>query len=152
MQRAAILFLAGVSLTAPALAEESRPAPYAGSSSCRECHERFYQLWSTSMHGLAMQPYTPEFAKARLLQAERQRRGLPADLLDCLQFSDKLQLAIQDREFVETLGFGSAGAAKKVVKDLESLRNNLAHGQDITSHDWPQIARLARRVQQLYTR
>jgi hypothetical protein len=88
--------------------------------------------------------------KARQLQAERQRRGLPADLLDCLQFSDKLQVAIQDREFLETLGFGSAGAAKKVVKDLESLRNNLAHGQDIASHDWPQIARLARRVQQLY--
>ena len=39
---------------------------YAGSSSCRECHEKFYSLWSTSMHGLAMQPYTSEFAKARL--------------------------------------------------------------------------------------
>jgi tetratricopeptide (TPR) repeat protein len=39
---------------------------YAGSQSCRECHERFYQLWSTSMHGLAMQPYTPEFAAAKL--------------------------------------------------------------------------------------
>lgn len=39
---------------------------YAGSQSCRECHERFYQLWSTSRHGLAMQPYSPEFARARL--------------------------------------------------------------------------------------
>ena len=39
---------------------------YAGSSSCRECHEKFYALWSTSMHGLAMQPYTPEFAQSRL--------------------------------------------------------------------------------------
>jgi hypothetical protein len=88
--------------------------------------------------------------KARQLQAERARRGLPADLLDCLQFSDKLQVAVQERGFVDALGFASASAAKKVVKDLESLRNNLAHGQDITSHDWPQIARLARRVQQLY--
>ena len=39
---------------------------YAGSVSCRECHEQFYQLWSTSKHGLAMQPYTAEFAKAQL--------------------------------------------------------------------------------------
>jgi tetratricopeptide (TPR) repeat protein len=39
---------------------------YAGSKSCMECHERFYQLWSTSKHGLAMQPYNAEFAKARL--------------------------------------------------------------------------------------
>ncbi|MCK5011784.1 MAG: hypothetical protein KAS98_14915, partial [Deltaproteobacteria bacterium] len=29
-----------------------------GSTSCRSCHEKFYQLWSTSYHGLAMQPYT----------------------------------------------------------------------------------------------
>ena len=34
--------------------------------SCRECHERFYQLWSTSRHGLAMQPYTADFAKKNL--------------------------------------------------------------------------------------
>jgi len=50
-------------------AEENSPANsmgYAGSLSCRECHERFYQLWSTSRHGLAMQPYTPDFAKKNL--------------------------------------------------------------------------------------
>jgi CBS domain-containing protein len=88
--------------------------------------------------------------KARQLQAERARRGLPADLLDCLQLSDKLQIALQDRAFVEASGFGSLSAAKKVMKDLESLRNNLAHGQDVTSHDWPQIVRLARRIQQMY--
>ena len=39
---------------------------YAGSKSCIECHGKFYQLWATSRHGLAMQPYTPEFAKANL--------------------------------------------------------------------------------------
>lgn len=34
---------------------------YAGSESCRECHEEFYELWSPSHHGKAMQPITPEF-------------------------------------------------------------------------------------------
>jgi len=59
--------LVALALLAPkARAEETQLVRYAGSSSCRECHERFYQLWSTSMHGLAMQPYTTEFAKARL--------------------------------------------------------------------------------------
>jgi tetratricopeptide (TPR) repeat protein len=40
------------------------PAPVAdaGSKTCRECHERFYQLWSTSHHGLAMQVFTPALA------------------------------------------------------------------------------------------
>ena len=55
----------------PAIGQEKKPAPkvlgYAGSVSCRECHEKFYQLWSTSMHGLAMQPYTPEFAGVQLV-------------------------------------------------------------------------------------
>jgi tetratricopeptide (TPR) repeat protein len=49
-----------------AIGEEKQLAPYAGSSSCRECHEKFYQLWSTSMHGLAMQPYSASFAKEKL--------------------------------------------------------------------------------------
>ena len=39
---------------------------YAGSGSCRECHGNFYALWSTSFHGLAMQPYTAELAKTKL--------------------------------------------------------------------------------------
>jgi tetratricopeptide (TPR) repeat protein len=46
-------------------------AGYAGSASCRECHEKFYHLWSTSRHGLAMQPYTPELA-GRQLTAQQQ--------------------------------------------------------------------------------
>ena len=29
---------------------------FSGSGSCIQCHERFYELWSTSHHGLAMQP------------------------------------------------------------------------------------------------
>jgi tetratricopeptide (TPR) repeat protein len=62
----AILFMIFLFITAPAFAEAPKTPPYAGSLSCRECHEKFYQLWSTSRHGLAMQPYTPELAKANL--------------------------------------------------------------------------------------
>jgi Tfp pilus assembly protein PilF len=51
-------------------AETSSPPParesLAGSASCRQCHESFYQLWAPSRHGLAMQPYTFEFARANL--------------------------------------------------------------------------------------
>jgi Tfp pilus assembly protein PilF len=46
--------------------EPSAREPLAGSASCRQCHERFYQLWAPSHHGLAMQPYTFEFAQANL--------------------------------------------------------------------------------------
>ncbi|MBL7077109.1 MAG: ammonia-forming cytochrome c nitrite reductase subunit c552 [Kiritimatiellae bacterium] len=37
-----------------------RAGKYVGSVSCRECHERFYQLWSPSHHGKAMQPVSAE--------------------------------------------------------------------------------------------
>ncbi len=44
----------------------SVPASYTGSVSCRKCHEKFYQLWAPSHHGLAMQPYTAELARNKL--------------------------------------------------------------------------------------
>ena len=46
-------------------------------------------------------------------------------------------------------GFPSKSVAKRVLKDLESLRNNLAHAQDVVTHDWPQIARMARRIENI---
>ena len=46
---------------------DTEPAEgYLGSSQCRSCHEKFYQLWAPSHHGLAMQPYTESFAEANL--------------------------------------------------------------------------------------
>jgi tetratricopeptide (TPR) repeat protein/cytochrome c556 len=39
---------------------------YAGSRSCIDCHEKFYKLWSSSLHGLSFQPYSAAFAKAKL--------------------------------------------------------------------------------------
>lgn len=39
---------------------------YSGTQSCRECHEKFYQLWAPSHHGLAMQPFTAELFQSRL--------------------------------------------------------------------------------------
>lgn len=45
---------------------------YAGSASCRECHSGFYQLWETSHHGRAMQPYS--MARTNLIQATNEVR------------------------------------------------------------------------------
>jgi len=85
--------------------------------------------------------------KARELLAERERRGQPANLLDCLQFGDKVGILIKDENEVGAFGFESRKAAKRVIKELQSLRNNLAHAQDIITHDWAQIARLTARIE-----
>jgi tetratricopeptide (TPR) repeat protein len=60
---------AASSAPAPQAESEQKTSPQkllAGSKSCRDCHEDFYKLWSASWHGLAMQPYTAEFAQANL--------------------------------------------------------------------------------------
>jgi len=53
----AALFLAATgAFSAQAPAPSGVSAQFTGSQNCRECHEKFYELWSTSFHGLAMQP------------------------------------------------------------------------------------------------
>lgn len=87
--------------------------------------------------------------KARELQDERARRGVACSLLDCLQLTDKVQILIQDEEALEYLGFRTKRAVKQVLREMESLRNNLAHAQDIVTYDWAQIVRLVRRIEEL---
>ena len=85
--------------------------------------------------------------KARDIRAERQRRNVHCDLMDCLQLSDKAQILVDDPVAMERIGIKSKKLAKRTIKDLESLRNHLAHAQDIVQYDWPQIVRLSRRME-----
>jgi hypothetical protein len=87
--------------------------------------------------------------KVKQMHEERQRRNLNSRLLDCMQFSDKGYLLIGDPQSLKILGFDSRSVARKVIKELESLRNHLAHAQDIVSHDWAQIARMSQRLSNL---
>ena len=88
-------------------------------------------------------------AKANSFYNERQRRNQNIDLIECLQLSDKIHILVRDPDSLKRLGFDTTRSAKKAAKELESLRNNLAHTQDIVIHDWVQIARLSRRVESL---
>ena len=85
--------------------------------------------------------------QARKLQTERGRRGQDVDLLDCLQLGDKMQILLRDDVHLAWMGFESRRVAKHVAKSFESLRNNLAHTQDIVSSDWPQIVRMTQRIE-----
>jgi len=85
-------------------------------------------------------------AKAEQLLAERQRLGQRADLVDCLQFGDKGSILLADAGFLAAFGFANRSAAKARMQHLQSLRNNLAHAQDIVAQDWAQILLMARDV------
>ena len=86
-------------------------------------------------------------SRAKEFQAERQRRNQHCSLIECLQFSDKGRILVGHEQAMARLGFNSIRVAKRAVKELESLRNNLSHAQDIVTHDWAQIARLSQRME-----
>ncbi len=111
-----------------------------------ELLERIWALWPDGSWTQLLSE--GRLNKAHALLEERRRRGQHVDLADCLQLSDKAQILMEDEQQRAAFGLLTKGAAKRVIKDLESLRNNLAHAQDIVTHDWPQIARLAQRIEE----
>ena len=82
--------------------------------------------------------------KAEALLEERRRRNQGVKLLDCLQFSDKGQLVARNEEIRNLTRFTSRRQMEEATKALESLRNNLAHSQDILASDWETIVMLCR--------
>jgi hypothetical protein len=80
---------------------------------------------------------------ARNLHEERTRRNEHLDLADCLQFGDKGLILFKDEAIRQEMGFESRTRAKEVVRDLQKLRNNLAHSQDIVAGNLETIVSLA---------
>ncbi|MCK4508669.1 MAG: hypothetical protein KAU27_09015 [Desulfuromonadales bacterium] len=78
-------------------------------------------------------------ALAKKLQEERNRRGQQVELLDCLQFGDKGWIITYNEEIRAALGHQSRQETRKAVKEFESLRNNLAHTQEIIPSGWQRI-------------
>ena len=80
---------------------------------------------------------------AEKLLGERLRRNESVDVVDCFQFSDKALVALRDETVREKLSIPSMRAAKQAIKELERLRNALAHSQDIVAESWPTVLALA---------
>lgn len=102
--------------------------------------------------GWAASISTARLEKAVELQAERQRRQLNAKLLNCLQFSDKAQIVARNEDLRATVGFASRKRAEQRIKEVERLRNNLAHGQEIVASDWAAIVTLAQILERVAPR
>ena len=81
--------------------------------------------------------------KARKLLEERRRRNQAVHLSQCLQLSDKGQILIKYEPTRKVLGVQSVRQGRETIKMIETLRNNLAHAQDILTTDWVTIVRLA---------
>ena len=89
--------------------------------------------------------------KAQVLLEERLRRNQSLGLVDCLQFSDKGQIIARNEAIRELTMFDSRRKTETAIRMLESLRNNLAHSQDILACDWETILLLSRGLDAVLT-
>jgi hypothetical protein len=110
---------------------------------------RFAELIEQLCPGATWKQFLSEarLQKAEALLAERKRRNQELELLDCLQFSDKGQIVARNESIRNSTVFPSRRQAEETIKQLEQLRNNLAHSQDILATDWDTIIRLCEFVQ-----
>jgi hypothetical protein len=81
--------------------------------------------------------------KAQALLEERRRRSQSLQLVDCLQLSDKGQIIAKNEALRRLTRFASRRQVEEGIKALESLRNSLAHSQDIVACDWDTIVMLS---------
>jgi AraC-like DNA-binding protein len=88
--------------------------------------------------------------KAKELMRSRKERNEKLDLVDCFQFCDKRNLILAISEIINLLGFSSEDECKNNLKDIEKLRDKLAHSQDIvTGTSWEKIISLVDIVEKL---
>jgi len=91
-----------------------------------------------------------EYAE-RILE-DRRRRNEGVDLADCLQFCDKRELIVRDEALRQRLGATSRRQLEKDLVDLEHLRDDLAHAQDILVGRRETLLPLARKVTDMLRR
>ena len=87
--------------------------------------------------------------KAEVLLEERKRRNQSLELIDCLQISDKGQIIARNEEIRRLTRMQSRRQTEQTIRMLESLRNNLAHSQDIISCDWETIVELCKDMERV---
>jgi hypothetical protein len=89
--------------------------------------------------------------KARALKDERNRRGRAMATVDALQFGDLGWLATRYEGWYALFGVDSRRQAKRLVRQLEALRNALAHGQDVVTSEWETVVSVATSVKIITT-
>ena len=80
--------------------------------------------------------WTQYLSESRLEKAEeifkfRIEANQEIDLLDCLQFCDKRDIILNNEQIFGMLSFPSKNKAKKTLRELEKLRDHIAHAQDL---------------------
>ena len=93
---------------------------------------------------------TTRLKQAHELLQQRKERGEDLGLLQCLQFCDKRDLVVASEPGREVLEVRSRNHGTAVLKEVEDLRNRVAHAQDLISGtDWETIVSLVTCIEQM---
>ena len=76
-----------------------------------------------------------------------------AKLLEVLQEGDaalfrQAQILMENPDVRDLFGFATKRVASGAIKQIDSLRKNLAHALDIVTHDWAATTRIASRIEE----
>ena len=82
---------------------------------------------------------------------ELRNKNKAIELVDCLQFCDKRDIILENPDILKQLKY-SKNKFDELLKDLEDLRNNLAHAQSIITYQWPKAITLSKTAEKLLTR
>lgn len=77
---------------------------------------------------------------------ELRRRQQHLSISECLQFADKIHIVASSEQLRSLTRFESKKQIEHIGKELENLRNNLAHSQDFVASDWATIVALAEQL------
>jgi hypothetical protein len=89
--------------------------------------------------------------KAQEIFEDRKRKNQNIDLADCLQFCDKRDIILKNENILKLIGDDKKSIEKLLIQ-LEKVRDNLAHAQDIITGFWPDIADIVEKTETLIDR
>lgn len=90
---------------------------------------------------------------AETILQQRKDRNEVIDLTDCLQFADKRDLVLTSEEIRNHLDLTTKNGANKLLRNIEKLRNKLAHSQDIvTGTSWEELIDVIQEVEKMIHR
>lgn len=69
--------------------------------------------------------------KAEEIYEFRLQTNQEIDLLDCLHFCDKRDIILNDKQLFRLFDFQSKNKGKQILRELEKLRDLIAHAQDL---------------------
>lgn len=112
---------------------------FVGSLSCKQCHEKFYELWAPSLHGLAMQPYTNELGIDKLGPHDKYIEGVGKSFRAIIT-KDKAYICVKSAETTKDYPIAHVLGGKNVFYFLTPLEKGrlqvLPLAYDVHRKEW----------------